>query len=33
VHVALGRSYPESGENNISALHRDMVYDLGRVGW
>lgn len=27
-HMALGRSYPESGGENMSAIHWDMVYDL-----
>jgi aminopeptidase len=34
VHVALGRSYPETGGNNVSALHWDLICDLrggGRV--
>lgn len=28
LHMALGRSYPESGGKNQSALHWDMVFDL-----
>ncbi|MBV9280657.1 MAG: aminopeptidase [Chloroflexi bacterium] len=28
LHMALGRSYPETGGRNVSALHWDMVYDL-----
>jgi aminopeptidase len=28
VHLALGRSYPESGGVNRSALHWDLVCDL-----
>jgi aminopeptidase len=28
LHMALGRSYPETGGTNASALHWDMVYDL-----
>ncbi len=32
VHLALGRSYPELGGINISALHWDMVYDLRQQG-
>lgn len=28
LHMALGRSYPESGGQNVSALHWDMVFDL-----
>jgi aminopeptidase len=31
VHLALGRSYPETGGQNSSALHWDMICDL-RVG-
>ncbi len=30
--MALGRSYPESGGLNVSALHWDMVCDLGEQG-
>jgi len=32
IHIALGRSYPESGGLNVSALHWDMVCDLRRQG-
>lgn len=28
LHMALGRAYPETGGENVSALHWDMVYDL-----
>ena len=28
VHLALGRSYPETGGTNVSALHWDMICDL-----
>ena len=28
VHLALGRSYPESGGRNRSALHWDLILDL-----
>ena len=28
VHLALGNSYPETGGNNVSALHWDMICDL-----
>jgi len=28
LHMALGRSYPETGGMNVSALHWDMVYNL-----
>ena len=31
VHLALGRSYPESGGVNQSALHWDLVCDLRRA--
>jgi len=34
VHLALGRSYPETGATNVSALHWDMICDLrdgGRI--
>jgi aminopeptidase len=31
VHLALGRSYPETGGKNSSALHWDLICDL-RVG-
>lgn len=32
IHLALGRSYPESGGMNVSGLHWDMVYDLRQQG-
>src|SRR3989440_784037 len=32
LHIALGRSYPESGGLNVSALHWDMVCDLRQQG-
>jgi len=32
VHLALGRSYPETGGRNRSALHWDMIKDLRRGG-
>ncbi|HUO74652.1 MAG TPA: aminopeptidase [Solirubrobacteraceae bacterium] len=35
VHLALGRSYPETGGTNVSALHWDLICDLregGRMG-
>jgi aminopeptidase len=32
VHLALGRSYPETGGENISALHWDLICDLRRGG-
>jgi aminopeptidase len=32
IHLALGRSYPESGGLNVSALHWDMICDLRRQG-
>ncbi len=32
VHVALGRSYPETGGKNESALHWDLICDLRRGG-
>jgi aminopeptidase len=32
IHIALGRSYPESGGLNLSALHWDMVCDLRQQG-
>jgi aminopeptidase len=32
VHLALGRSYPETGGRNASALHWDMVCDLRQGG-
>ena len=28
VHLALGRSYPETGGENASALHWDLICDL-----
>ena len=28
VHLALGRSYPETGGRNRSALHWDLICDL-----
>jgi aminopeptidase len=28
VHLALGRSYPETGGKNVSALHWDLILDL-----
>ena len=28
VHLALGRSYPETGGTNYSALHWDLICDL-----
>lgn len=28
VHLALGRSYPETGGNNVSGLHWDLICDL-----
>jgi aminopeptidase len=31
VHLALGRSYPETGGTNVSAIHWDLICDL-RVG-
>ncbi len=31
-HLALGRSYPESGGKNHSAIHWDMVCDLRQGG-
>ncbi|HSD80820.1 MAG TPA: aminopeptidase [Solirubrobacteraceae bacterium] len=31
-HVALGRSYPETGGKNVSALHWDLICDLRRGG-
>ena len=30
MHLALGRSYPETGGLNLSALHWDMICDLRR---
>jgi aminopeptidase len=32
VHVALGRSYPETGGKNLSALHWDLICDLREGG-
>lgn len=32
VHLALGRSYPESGGSNVSAIHWDLISDLRRGG-
>jgi aminopeptidase len=32
VHIALGRSYPESGGDNRSAIHWDIVKDVRRQG-
>ena len=32
VHLALGRSYPETGGTNESALHWDLICDLRRGG-
>ena len=32
VHLALGRSYPETGGTNQSALHWDLICDLRRGG-
>jgi aminopeptidase len=32
VHLALGRSYPETGGTNTSAVHWDMICDLRRGG-
>jgi aminopeptidase len=32
VHLALGRSYPETGGTNVSAVHWDMICDLRRGG-
>jgi aminopeptidase len=32
VHLALGRSYPETGGNNDSAIHWDMICDLRSGG-
>jgi aminopeptidase len=32
VHLALGRSYPESGGTNTSALHWDLICDLRNGG-
>lgn len=32
VHLALGRSYPETGGTNVSAVHWDLVCDLRKGG-
>ncbi len=32
VHLALGRSYPETGGTNVSALHWDLICDLREGG-
>ncbi len=32
VHMALGRSYPETGGRNVSAIHWDLICDLRREG-
>ncbi len=32
VHLALGRSYPETGGTNSSALHWDLICDLRKGG-
>jgi aminopeptidase len=32
VHLALGRSYPETGGKNVSAVHWDLICDLRRGG-
>jgi len=32
IHIAMGRSYPESGGLNVSALHWDMICDLRQQG-
>ncbi|MGH2860414.1 MAG: aminopeptidase, partial [Solirubrobacteraceae bacterium] len=32
VHLALGRSYPETGGTNTSALHWDLICDLRKGG-
>ena len=32
VHLALGRSYPETGGSNVSALHWDLICDLRAGG-
>ena len=32
VHLALGRSYPETGGKNVSALHWDLICDMRRGG-
>jgi aminopeptidase len=32
VHLALGRSYPETGGTNQSAVHWDLICDLRQDG-
>jgi hypothetical protein len=32
VHLALGKSYPETGAKNQSALHWDLILDLRKGG-
>jgi aminopeptidase len=32
IHLALGRSYPETGGRNVSALHWDLICDLRQGG-
>ncbi|MBI5066987.1 MAG: aminopeptidase, partial [Deltaproteobacteria bacterium] len=32
IHLAVGRSYPESGGRNDSAVHWDMIKDLRSQG-
>ena len=32
VHLAVGRSYPETGGKNESALHWDLICDLRKGG-
>ena len=32
VHLALGRSYPETGGTNVSSLHWDLICDLREGG-
>ncbi len=32
IHLAIGRSYPESGGKNVSAVHWDMIKDLRSEG-
>ena len=32
VHLALGRSYPETGATNESAIHWDLICDLRTAG-
>ena len=32
MHLAVGRSYPETGGTNESAVHWDMICDLRRGG-